>query len=113
MFISIVKYPKTAILYKYDSKNVWSNLPQEFKCSEMSMKTTTIYNPLDGIRAHEEYFTIETPITLDYKPNDRVIFEGKQYTISDDVSFRELYEQSNHRFKSPNMRVYELRLKRG
>jgi hypothetical protein len=112
MFISVIKYPKTAKLHKYVSKNVWANDFIEFKCSELTQKTTTTYNPLDGLRAQEEVFTIETPVTIDYKPNDRIVFEGKLYTI-ENVSFREIYEQSNHKFKSANLRVYELRLKRG
>jgi hypothetical protein len=112
MFISTAKYPKTSKLHKYVSKNVWSIDFQEFKCSELTQKTTTTYNPLDGLRTQEELFTIETPVTLDYKPTDKIIFEGKQYTI-DNVSYREIYEESNHKFKSANLRVYELRLKRG
>ena len=113
MFISVINYPKKAQLYKYVSKNVWANDFTAFKCGELTKKTTTTYNPIEGLRAQEESFILETPITLDYKPNDKVVFEGKTYTIDGDVSYRELYEQSNHKFKSPNLRVYEMRLKRG
>ncbi len=110
MFINRITYPKNALHYVFDGRG-WSNQSTEIKCSEMSKKTTRVYNPLNGLLAHEEMFTIETPTNLDYKPNDRIIFEGKTYSI-DESSYRELYDQKNHTFKNDSMRVYELRLKR-
>lgn len=110
MFINRITYPKNALHYVFDGRG-WSNQSTEIKCSEMSKKTTRVYNPLNGLTAHEEIFVIETPNDLDYKPHDRIIFEGKTYSI-EESSYRELYDQRNHTFVNENMKVYELRLKR-
>lgn len=110
MFINRITYPKNALHYVFDGRG-WNNQSTEIKCSEMSKKTTRVYNPLNGLMAHEEMFVIETPNDLDYKPHDKIIFEGKTYSI-EESSYRELYDQRNHTFVNENMKVYELRLKR-